>query len=86
MAAHNAAEHIEESIRSVLRQTFQGFELIIVDDGSKDYTVDVAEKFNDTRIKVFSQDKKGQSAALNYGIKMSTGKYIKFLMTDLFIS
>lgn len=75
---------VSKAIESVKSQTFQDWELIIVDDGSTDKTNEVVKNFilKDTRIKYYFQENKGQSSARNLGIKKATGKFICFLDSD----
>lgn len=82
MATYNRAGTIERAVRSVLNQTFKEFELVIVDDGSKDNTEEVIKAFNDSRITYYKKENGGQSSARNYGIKRAKGKYIMFLDDD----
>ncbi len=80
---HNFAEYISESIDSVLAQTYRGFEIIIVDDGSTDNTKEVVEKWGQSdKVRYFYQENKGPGAARNRGIKESKGDYIAFLDAD----
>lgn len=82
---YNRAHLIERAIESVLHQTYQDFELIIIDDGSTDNTDDIINKFQkkDDRIIYLKHDRnKGGSAARNTGIKASRGEYIAFLDSD----
>ncbi len=79
---YNKEKYIEDTIKSVLNQTFTDFELIIVNDGSTDNSLKVIEKFNDERINVFSKENAGVSSARNYGIYKSKGEYIAFLDAD----
>jgi glycosyltransferase involved in cell wall biosynthesis len=76
MPAHNAGKYIAEAIRSVLDQDFQDFELLIVDDGSVDDTRKMVAGFDDERIRLLVQEKKGISAALNAGLAVARGEYI----------
>jgi glycosyltransferase involved in cell wall biosynthesis len=79
----NRADLIERSIRSVLAQTWQNFELIIVDDGSKDNTEQILAKFDDERIVFIKQSKnRGSAHARNEGLKISRGIYIAFQDSD----
>ncbi len=80
---YNRANLLPRAIKSVLNQTSQNFELIIVDDGSIDETSKIVAKFTDPRISYIKFIKnRGKSAALNEGIKLSKGKYITFLDDD----
>lgn len=76
MPAHNAEAFIGEAIASVLQQSFTDFELIIINDGSTDNTESVVRNFNDSRIKLFSQQNKGISAALNYGLEKASAPLV----------
>ncbi len=79
----NRGNLIEKSIKSVLNQTYQNFEVIVVDDGSTDNTSNVIEKINDDRIKYIKlNNNKGASNARNIGIKKARGKYISFQDSD----
>jgi glycosyltransferase involved in cell wall biosynthesis len=79
---YNQAHFIAESIQSVLDQTFQDFEIVVVDDGSTDNTKEVVCNFKDVRIKYIYQENNGVSTARNTGICASTGEYIAFLDSD----
>jgi glycosyltransferase involved in cell wall biosynthesis len=74
--AYNAGKYIGEAIASVLRQSFTDFELLIVNDGSTDDTVEIIDAFNDPRIVVVNQDNKGVAAALNVGLSHARAEYI----------
>jgi glycosyltransferase involved in cell wall biosynthesis len=76
MPAYNAEKYIGEAILSVLMQTYTDFELVIVNDGSTDGTLNVINLFNDARIVVINQVNQGVAAALNTGLKYSKGQYI----------
>lgn len=83
MPAYNAAKYITESITSVLSQSFTGWELIVVNDGSTDKTAEIVTGFcRDARIKLINQPNKGVSAARNAGISAAQGKFITFLDAD----
>lgn len=84
MPAYNAENVIELAIKSVLEQSFSDFEMIIIDDGSKDHTRQIAEKYMeaDQRVKVISQPNRGASSARNHGIKCSCGRYLMFIDAD----
>jgi glycosyltransferase involved in cell wall biosynthesis len=78
---YNRARTIERAIDSVLAQTFQDFEVIVVDDGSQDETKGVLSRFGD-RIRLIIQENRGVSAARNTGIQAAHGKWIAFLDSD----
>lgn len=84
MPAYNVEKHIAKSIESVISQTEPDWELIIINDGSIDHTLDVITSFveRDCRISVISQQNSGVSAARNKGLQLATGKYISFLDAD----
>ena len=80
---HNRAEFLRSAVKSVLNQTFQDFEIVIIDDASKDHTQEVIANFNDTRIKVIhNQVSKGAAGARNIGLINTSGEYIAFLDDD----
>jgi glycosyltransferase involved in cell wall biosynthesis len=80
---YNRARSIGHSIKSVLNQTYQDFEVIIVDDGSTDNTKEVVGNFNDERVRyIRHEENKGEAAARNTGIKFAGGKYIAFQDSD----
>lgn len=72
---------IKEAVNSILFQTFQNFEIIVVDDGSGSEHQDI-RLAEDQRIKYFRRPHKGPAAARNYGVSVSSGKYIAFLDSD----
>jgi glycosyltransferase involved in cell wall biosynthesis len=82
MPVYNAAAFLRETVQSVLSQSYQNFELIIVNDGSKDNSEEIIKAFADQRIKYFFQENQGQCAASNFGISQSKGDYIKFFDAD----
>lgn len=84
MPAYNAAPYISESIQSVLAQTYQNWELIIVDDGSKDETFAIAQSYaqKDGRIKAIQQPNAGASAARNRAFELSKGDFVKYFDAD----
>lgn len=78
----NRAYILGEAIESVLKQTYQNWELIIIDDGSEDNTFQIIQKYTDKRIQYVFQENAGKSQARNKGISLSKGEYICFLDSD----
>ena len=78
----NGEKYIEKSIESVLAQTFTDFELIIVNDGSTDDSLDIINSFTDERIKLINQSNQGPGAARNNALKIASGEYIMYLDSD----
>lgn len=83
MPTYNCAKFIGETIKSVIAQTYSNFELIIVDDCSKDNTKDVVNSFDDERIKYYKLEKNsGAAVARTTAMNMAKGKYMAFLDSD----
>ena len=85
---YNVEECIERSIKSVIDQTNKDFELLLIDDGSKDRSIEIAQgllKDSDINYKIITQENSGVSAARNRGIKEASGEYITFLDSDDYI-
>lgn len=77
MAVYNGGEGLVRTLKSLNRQTFQNFELIIVDDGSTDNTWEMLSRLKRSRLRVHRNiTNKGQTASLNTGLKLATGRYI----------
>lgn len=83
MCAYNEQAHIEESVASILSQTYSNFEFIIVDDASTDNTVSKIHQFKDSRIKLIqNEDNLGLTKSLNIGLKAARGEYIARMDAD----
>jgi len=83
MSVYNGEKYIEEAIQSILRQTYQDFEFIIVNDCSTDKTVEIINSFKDTRIKIIENlENIGLTKSLNKGIKCTKGEYIARMDAD----
>lgn len=82
-ASYNYENYIKETIKSVLNQTYQDWELIIIDDCSSDNSVNVIKSFQDDRIKLFvNKQNLGLAKTLKLGIEKATGDWIVFLESD----
>ncbi|WP_406610352.1 glycosyltransferase family 2 protein [Agarivorans sp. JK6] len=79
--AYNSAAFIDKAIESILAQSFDDYEIIVVDDGSKDDTVASLEKYR-AKIQLISQQNGGASKARNTGIQAATGEFVAFLDSD----
>lgn len=84
MPAYNAGKYVAESIRSVQGQTYAGWELVLVDDGSADDTGEVVRGFadGDARVRYFRQGNGGQASARNTGLRHARGDLVAFLDAD----
>lgn len=80
--AHNGALTIAETLASLSAQTFRDLEIIVVDDGSKDRTAEVARAHGDPRVRIVQQDNRGLAGARNSGIAYATGAYVGFCDAD----
>lgn len=76
---YNAGKVLEDTIQSVVFQTYRNVEYIIVDGGSKDNTLEIAEKYRDRINRIISEPDKGLYDAMNKGIRLATGDYLCFL-------
>ena len=81
---YNAERYLHRCIDSILAQTFTDFELLLIDDGSKDNSGAICDEYavKDSRIRVFHKENGGASAARNYGLDKAVGKYICFIDAD----
>ena len=82
LPTYNRANVLNETITSVINQSFVNWELLVIDDGSTDNTKVIVESYSDVRIKYFYQDNQERSIARNNGIKHAKGGYICFLDSD----
>ncbi|MCB0333536.1 MAG: glycosyltransferase [Bdellovibrionales bacterium] len=79
---YNKESYIQRAVHSVLSQDFENFELLLIDDGSTDGSVDSISSLEDCRIRIIRQEHKGASAARNKGIEESLADYVAFLDAD----
>src|SRR5213593_423688 len=84
LPTHNRAKTIDHAVKSVLEQTFQDFELIIIDDGSNDETRFILSKYTKlSNVRIISKRlREGCAAARNAGIRASQGRYVAFQDSD----
>ena len=80
--AYNAERTIVKTIQSVLQQTFSDFEIIAIDDGCTDRTLELLQNIEDNRLKTFSYKNGGLPVARNRGITRATGEFISFIDAD----
>jgi len=80
---YNSALYIKDTLESILNQTYKNLEIIVIDDASKDSTVNIVKKYKDKRIKLFVNKKNlGISKNMNKGIYLSKGKYLAIMDAD----
>jgi len=81
ITSYNHASYITNALESVLNQSYQPIEIIVIDDGSTDHSVSLIKKY-ESRFKIIFQENKGVVHARNLGLKMAQGKYIAFVDSD----
>ena len=79
---YNKANFLAKTLQSVIDQKFKDFEIIIVNDGSTDKSLEVIKQFKDSRVQVYNQKNKGASMARNYGVAQAQSKWIALLDAD----
>jgi glycosyltransferase involved in cell wall biosynthesis len=82
MTVFNGERHLRPAIESVLRQTFHDLELIVVDDGSSDGSLDIVRSCDDPRLRLVAQSNHGHAAALNAGVRLCRGEYVAVMDHD----
>jgi glycosyltransferase involved in cell wall biosynthesis len=83
MPIYNSADYVEQAIRSILDQTLEDFELILIDDGSTDETSEIIKKFHDPRIVMIHHDRnEGIVSSLNDGLRLARGEFIARMDAD----
>ena len=83
MTVFNGAEYLKTSVNSIVKQTFKGFEFLIVNDHSTDNSVNIIESFNDERIVIHNNERNiGQTKSLNIGLELARGKYVARMDAD----
>lgn len=84
--AYNSEKFIAQTLHSVLNQSYKNIDIIVVDDGSVDRTLEIVSSVQDNRLKFVSQPNRGASVARNHAYYLSSGTYIKFMDADDIIS
>lgn len=81
---YNAHKYLERCIRSILGQTYENLDIVLIDDGSQDNSLEICKRFEkeDKRVRVFHKENGGVSSTRNYGIKKAQGEYIVFIDAD----
>ncbi|MFB9054886.1 glycosyltransferase family 2 protein [Formosa undariae] len=79
---YNKQNHIKNTIDSVINQNFKDFEIIIVNDGSTDHSLDVINTISDTRLNIYTIENQGVSFARNFGVRKTSTEHIVFLDAD----
>ncbi|WP_286844493.1 MULTISPECIES: glycosyltransferase [Sphingobacterium] len=84
MPVYNTAMYVDQAIQSIIHQEYADVELILINDGSTDQSLSILEKWSscDNRVKLFSQENQGLSAARNRGLSLANGQYIYFMDSD----
>ena len=83
---YNGEKYIEKCLDSIKNQTFKDYEVLIINDGSKDNTKKLIEKYlNDKRFKLFNRTNHGIGASRNFGLDESSGEYICFIDSDDYV-
>lgn len=82
LPTYNDLIYLPRSIDSVLKQNYEDFELIVVNDGSTDGTTEYLDALGDSRVRVVHQENRGVSAALNRGVELATGDYLTWTSSD----
>jgi glycosyltransferase involved in cell wall biosynthesis len=79
---YGAEKYVAATVQSVLEQTYKNFEVLIIDDGSPDQSIEICQQFTDPRIKIIRQQNRGLAGARNTGIRHAQGDYLAFLDAD----
>ena len=78
---YNSEKYLEECLDSILNQTYENIEIIAIDDGSEDSSLDVLNKYSN-KIHIFSQENQGLASSLNLGISKIKGRWLKWFSPD----
>lgn len=85
---YNVEKYLSECLECLINQSYKNLEIICINDGSKDNSLEILEEYSkkDNRIKIFSQENKGEAATRNQGLELATGKYIAAIDSDDYCS
>lgn len=83
---YNSEKYIARCIDSLLEQSYENIEIIVVDDGSSDNGVEIIKKYTDNRINIYQKKNEGVSATRNFGIEKSNGDFVLFVDSDDYVS
>lgn len=88
LPVYNVENYLDKCITSIISQTYKNFELIIVNDGSTDSSLEICQNYEeaDARIQLFSKKNEGVSSARNYGLERIKGEFVTFIDSDDFIT
>ncbi|OPA79790.1 hypothetical protein BFG04_00220 [Campylobacter pinnipediorum subsp. pinnipediorum] len=85
VAAYNIEKYIKECIDSLINQTLKDIEVIVINDGSTDKTLEILESYEDKRLKIITQENQGLSSVRKNGTKLAQGEYVIFIDGDDFV-
>ena len=85
---YNSEKFLVRCLDSILNQLYNDFEVILIDDGSKDHSLEICQRYSllDARFKVYSKENGGVSSARNFGLSKAVGSYIVFIDSDDYIA
>lgn len=83
---YNVEKYLKKCLDSILNQSYDNFEVIIINDGSTDSSEEIIKSYNDSRIKYYKQENKGLSIARNKGVEKSSGDYLLFVDSDDYLN
>lgn len=83
---YNVEDFVKRCIESILNQTYQNFELILINDGSTDNSLNIINEYkNNKKVKIYTQKNHGAAYTRNFGLKKSTGRYVTFIDSDDYV-
>ena len=84
---YNSEKYLNQCIESILNQSYKNFEVLLIDDGSKDGSLEICNKYAlmDNRVKVYHKENEGIAKTRNYGLRVSSGEYVTFVDSDDYV-